>query len=94
MSVVRSQQTAQIEVEGTGEVIEVTCSDLSWQESNEGEKAEGMGTQVLHYAEFEFEGVTATWEVWEYPEGRIELADPPVVRGGTLRRNFDFSLAP
>jgi len=94
MSRIRSQQTAQIEVEGTGEIVEVSCSDLSWEETKEGEKDEGMGSEVLHVAEFEFDGGIATWKVWEYPPGTIELADPPDVEGGTLVRDFEFLLVP
>ncbi|MCY1030338.1 hypothetical protein OV207_02635 [Corallococcus sp. BB11-1] len=94
MSRIRSQQTAQIEVEKTGEIVEVSCSDLTWEATNEGEKDEGMGPELLHVAEFEVDGMIATWKVWEYPAGKIELSDPPDVVGGTLVRDFEFSLVP
>jgi len=48
MSRIRSQQTAQIEVEGTGEIVEVSCSDLTWEETKEGEKDAGMGPGPIH----------------------------------------------
>ncbi len=92
MSRIQSQQTAQIEVEGTGEVIEVTCSDLTWDVTQDGEER-GMGPELLHSAEFQFDGGTATWEVWEYPSGVLNHVESHV-EGGTLRRDFKISLVP
>jgi len=92
MSRIQSQQTAQIEVDGTGEVVDVTCSDLTWNVTQDGEERE-MGPELIHYAEFEFDGGTATWEVWEYPEGVMNHFESNI-EGGTLLRDFKFSLVP
>jgi hypothetical protein len=93
MSRIQSQQTAQIEVEGTGEVIDVTCSDLTWDVMQDGEER-GMGPELLHLAEFEFDGGTVTWKVWEYPPGTLGHVGDPIVDGGTLIRDFEISLVP
>lgn len=92
MSSIRSQQTAQIKIEKTGEVIEVVCDDLPWDVMPDDEERE-MGPELVHYAEFAFDGGTAIWNVWEYPEGCLNYCEPPHIEGGTLVRDFRFSLS-
>ncbi|MCY1043187.1 hypothetical protein OV208_17855 [Corallococcus sp. bb12-1] len=92
MASIQSHQTAQIKVERTGEVVEVTCSDLPWNSAQDGEERE-MGSELIHYAEFEFDGGTAAWEVWEYPAGCFNYSESNV-EGGTLLRDFKFLFGP
>ena len=90
---------AKLKIPETGEIFEVSPDDLDW-ESDCSDPDREMGPELHHYATIILESeqgnyqVEATWEVWEYPIGAIEITETEV-EGGEIMQDFDdFQLLP
>jgi hypothetical protein len=93
---IRCSGKAKILIPETGEILEISPDDLQWEIGDDSEERP-MGQEIHYYASVCLESkegnlIEAEWDVWEYPLGSIEIADPPQVNGGELIEDFDIWL--
>ena len=88
---------AKLRVRETGEVFTVVPEDLDWDSEGVGEG--GMGREVRHWATVEFESIqtgktySATWQLWEYPEGVKDHQESDFDQALECIDDFEFQLA-
>ena len=93
---IRCSGKAKILIPETGEILEVSSEDLQWEIGDDSEERP-MGQEIHYYASVCLESkegnlIEAEWDVWEYPLGSIEIADPPQINGGEMVEDFDIWL--
>ncbi len=52
-----------------------------------------MGPELVHTADFDVDGNTVTWSIWEYPLGVENHHETHVPKGITLVKDIDYGLA-
>lgn len=87
---------AKLRVRETGEVFTVVPEELDWDSEGVGEGS--MGGEVRHWATVEFlspktgKTYTATWQLWEYPEGVQDNQESDFGQGLECLNDFDYQL--
>ncbi len=87
---VEATGTATFRVNATNVVVTVSASDLDWDCQGNGEG--DMGPKLVHSADFDVDGHTVTWSIWEYPVGVENYTKTDVPDGLTKLTDFDYGL--